>query len=227
MSVNSSNSSLLQGIKSRIGNLVNLGFSSSTDLSDLYEAYIFSILIRAAKNEGANISFQNPLEQEVQSLIFRRSPGQIYVTTQPYTHAVIEFDNKPVLEAHVGIMIQGRSQVAHECDLSVILQEEARNCRNLVYEPRHTKVIIAVECKHYTSNLQLHLGRSFIGLASDLNVKEDIYFISNRTSDNIEKLLSSHRKKWEHNIIPRQVNEIQRLMYTFQRNFKDFKARYN
>ncbi|WP_066425695.1 hypothetical protein [Anabaena sp. 4-3] len=221
------NSSLIQGIKSRIGNLVQLGFGSSTDLSDLYEAYVFSILIRAAQNEGANIRFQNALEQDAQFLIFRRSPGQIYVATQPYTHAVIEFNDKPVLEAHVGIRIQGRSQVSHECDLCVLLQEEARSCRSISYEPRHTKVIIAIECKHYTSDLQLHLGRSFIGLASDLNVKEDIYFISNRTSDNIEKLLSNHRKKWEHNIIPRQVNEIQRLMYAFQRNFKDFKARYN
>ncbi|MEH1907677.1 hypothetical protein [Nostoc sp.] len=221
------NSSLIQGIRSRIGSLVQLGFGNSTDLSDLYEAYIFSILIRAAQNEGANIRFQNALEQDAQYLIFRRSPGQIYVATQPYTHAVIEFNTKPVLEAHVGIRIQGRSQVSHECDLCVLLQEEARSCRNISYEPRHTKVIIAIECKHYTSDLQLHLGRSFIGLASDLNVKEDIYFISNRTSDNIEKLLSNHRKKWEHNIIPRQVNEIQRLMYAFQRNFKDFKAKNN
>ncbi|HLP89536.1 MAG TPA: hypothetical protein VK184_13215 [Nostocaceae cyanobacterium] len=221
------NSSLIQGIRNRLGRLVELGFSNSTNLSDLYEAYVFSILIRAARNEGANISFQNASEQETQFLVFRRSPGQIYVSTQPYTHAVIAFNNKPVLEAHVGIMIQGKSQVAHECDLSVILQEEARSCRKFSYEPRHTRVIIAVECKHYTSNLQLHLGRSFIGLASDLKVQEDIYFVSNRNSDNIEKLLRTHRKKWEHNIVPGQVNEIQRLMYTFQRNFKDFKARYN
>ncbi|WP_414754698.1 hypothetical protein [Anabaena sp. CCY 9910] len=221
------NLSLIQGIRTRIGSLVQLGFGSSTDVSDLYEAYIFSILIRAAQNEGAKIRFQNALEQDTQYLIFRRSPGQIYVSTHPYTHAVIEFNGKPILEAHVGIRIQGRSQVSHECDLCVLLQEEARSCRSISYEPRHTKVIIAIECKHYTSDLQLHLGRSFIGLASDLNVKEDIYFISNKTSNNIEKLLSNHRKKWEHNIIPRQANEIQRLMYAFQRNFKDFKARYN
>ncbi|MBG1270861.1 hypothetical protein [Nostoc sp. WHI] len=220
-------SSLMQGIRSRLGRLIPLGFNTATDLSDLYEAYVFSVLIRAAQNEGGSISYKNALGQDAQYLIFRRSPGQIYVSTQPYTHAVIKFEHKPTLEAHVGIRVQGRSRVSHECDLCVLLEDEATNCRNNLYEPRHNKVIIAVECKYYTSELPLHLGRSFIGLASDLRVEEDIYFISNKKSDNIEKLLTTHNKKWEHNIIPRQVNEIQRLMYAFQRNFKDFKARYN
>jgi hypothetical protein len=222
-----SNNALIQGIRNRLGNAVGLGFTSS-DLSDLYEAYIFSILIRAARNEGATISYRDTSNNISPSLIFRQSPGQIYTTTQPFTHAVLEFPDKPILEAHIGIRVQGWSGVLHECDLCVLFQGEAVTCRAQQCEPRQNQLIIAIECKYYTSQLQLGLGRNFLGLASELrNVQQDIYFISNTSSEHIERLLSKHsssKRKWERNIIPSSKNELHRLMYSFQRNFKDFKA---
>lgn len=220
------NSSLLQGIRSRLGNVINPNFTTVSDTSDLFEAYIFSIVLRAAINEGASISYKNVLNNTAQSLVLRRSPGKIHSTAHLYTHAVVEFPNKPSLEVHLKVRIQGRSRVLHECDLSVIHQEEADSCRARNREPRSSKIALAVECKHYTSQLKLDLARSFIGLTSELRVEGDCYFVSNSASESVAKLLAHNRKKWEHNIVPGSANDVNRLMYSFQSTFKDFKARH-
>lgn len=91
------NASLLQSIRRRLGQSINPSFGTATQVGDLYEAYIFTLVVRAALNEGAvaeqggSLTFRNPEDQITADLLFRRSPGQIYATTQPYTHAVIEF----------------------------------------------------------------------------------------------------------------------------------------
>jgi hypothetical protein len=222
------NTSLIQGIRNRLGAAIDLGTTTSTATSDLFEFYIFSILIRAARNEGATIHYRNVSGNIATALIFRQSPGQIYGTTHPYTHAVLDFgNNKPLLEAHIGIKVQGKAQIAHECDVCVLHQQEADNCRSNRREPRSSKVVIAAECKHYTSDLKLDLARSFIGLSSVLiRLEGDCYFISNTFSDKVAKLLATERKRWALNLIPGSTNNLNKLMYTFQNDFQDFKAKY-
>jgi hypothetical protein len=54
-------------------------------------------------------------------------------------------------------------------------------CRAEQVHPRASKVIIATECKFYTVDIQLALGRGFLGLTSDIHRKER-YFITNGPS---------------------------------------------
>ncbi|BAY22636.1 hypothetical protein NIES2100_23990 [Calothrix sp. NIES-2100] len=222
------NSSLIQGIRNRLGSAVNIGVTTSNATSDLFEFYIFSIIIKAAENEGANVYYEDIFERNTNHLIFRQSPGQIYWNTQPFTHAVLNFgNNKPLLEVHIGIKVKGQAQVAQECDVCVLYQEEASRCRRKREQPRSSKVLIVAECKHYSSDLPLHLARSFIGLNSTLTRLEgDCYFVSNNTSKNVIKLLANKPHKWAHYIVPGKTNNLNKLMYAFQVNFQDFKARY-
>jgi hypothetical protein len=106
-----------------------------------------------------------------------------------------------------------------------LYQKEANICRLLNREPRHSQVILAVKSQHCTSELQLEMAGAFIGLASDIRYEGGSYFISNSYSQPVAKLLTTARKKWEHNIFPRATNDVHRLMYSFQTIFKDFKAR--
>jgi len=220
------NSRLKQAISSFIGGRIEPGYSSESKTSELYVRYILEILLTAANNEGASISYQDANGNEAKSYLFRRSPGQIYTKTEPFTHLVLEFPGKPLLEVHVGIMVRGVSEIAHECDIAVLNREEANRCREIRCEPDFSQVLIAIECKHYESELDLDLARSFIGLAAELQVEADCYFVSNSFSVSVGKLLATRGLIWELNIAPGNTNNINRLRYSFQRNFKDFKAKY-
>lgn len=220
-------SRLKQGIRSRLGGSIDPAFNEETKTSDLYEEYIFNIILSAARNEGASIVYRDGLGNVPQSFKFRRSPGQIYAIDQPYTHGVLEFPGTPLLEVHIGVMVRGIYDVCHECDVCVLYRDEADICREQERAPDCKQVLIAVECKHYESELPLDLARSFIGLAAELQVEGDCYFVSNISSASVAKVLASRRLKWEHNIIPGFSNDINRLRYAFQGNFKDFQARYS
>lgn len=200
------------------------GVSSASTVSDLFETFIFCLVIEAAKTEGATVTYRDVFGKIPTAFVFRTSPGFIFSTVKPYTHAILNFVNKPPLEVHIGVRVVGKSGVLHECDLAVIEQVEAVTCRQEQVPPRSSKVKIAVECKFYSTPLQLHLARAFIGLVSDLSANEAI-FVTNTASDSIEKLLSGRSRKWEHNLIPRANKEIGRLRNEFQTVFKNYKAR--
>ena len=197
---------------------------ASSSASDIFEAYVFCLVLEAAKTEGANIHYRDVFNNPVTKLVFRTSPGSIFSTRHPYTHAVIEFPAKPVLEAHVGVRVVGKSRVLHECDVAVIEQVEAENCRQQNVPPRSRNVLIAVECKFYSTPLQLHLARAFIGLTSDMSTSQSL-FVTNSSSDAVEKLLSARTKEWEHNIAPRYYDKVMRLRHKFQNAFQKFKAK--
>jgi hypothetical protein len=215
---------LLNEIQNTLGPAVSPSLTTSSDASDLFEAYVFSLAVQAAQTEGANISYRDVFGNVPTSFVFRTSPGYIYSTTQAYSHAVILFQNKPPLEAHVGVRVVGKSGVLHECDVAILEQAEAETCRQRQVPPRSAKVLIAVECKFYSTPLQLHLARSFLGLLSDLSAK-DAMFVSNTSSISIEKLLSSRKRKWEHNLVPSATLEVSRLRHDFQSAYKQYKAR--
>ncbi len=100
-------SRLKQGIRSRLGRSIEPAFNEETKTSDLYEEYIFNIILSAARNEGASIVYRDGLGNVPQSFKFRRSPGEIYATDRPYTHTVLEFPGTPLLEVHIGVMVRG------------------------------------------------------------------------------------------------------------------------
>ncbi len=107
--------------------------------------------------------------------------------------------------------------------MAVIEQIEAETCRHNQVPPRSSKILIAVECKFYSTHLQLHLARAFIGLVSDMSAKNPI-FVTNSASESLEKLLTARHEHWEHNVIPSASLEVSRLRHKFQEAFKKFKA---
>jgi hypothetical protein len=108
---------------------ISLGPTAPSALSDIFEAYIWALVVLAAKSEGANVHYEDVSQTPVTSLVFRTSPGQIYSTAHAYTHAVIDFPQRPPLEAHIGVMIAGKSGVLHEADVMVVRRAEALTCR--------------------------------------------------------------------------------------------------
>jgi hypothetical protein len=216
---------LLSDIENALGALSSSNLNSLSTIDNLYEVYLLTLILRAAINEGGTYSLRNI--NGGSSLYFRTAPGYIASNAQNYTYSEISFPQKPVLEAHVGIRCTGPSTVLHESDICVLYKTEADLCRQSRdrVAPRSSKIVISVEAKYYTSPLGLHLGRAFLGLIADFSADNSI-FVTNSSSESIEKLLSHKSKMWEHNITPNQINDVNRLIHSFQTAFKDFKAKH-
>src|SRR5262245_60618693 len=64
--------------------------------ADLYALYIWSLVLDAARAEGATVEYRDVHGALVSSnFVFRTSPGRIFSKVQPYTHALINFDRRP------------------------------------------------------------------------------------------------------------------------------------
>lgn len=215
---------LISAIEDVIYAAATAGYSDSSATNDIYENYIWALCLRAARRHGASIHYETFNEAPAGTLVFRTSPGAIYSTTHPYTHAVINFAGCPPLEVHIGIRITGKSRVLHECDVAVLDKSEGRLCRQEQVHPRASKVLIGVECKFYTSAIQLHLGRGFLGLTSDIHRKER-YFVTNSQSPSVTKLIAYHQSEWECGVQPNSPS-ADALMHRFARAFRNYKAAY-
>jgi hypothetical protein len=216
---------LLNQINQQLKQSLNPDLKTARDFEDWFKFYIFNIIVKAARNEGALVYYKDVLKRNPETLVFRRRAGQIYDLTEPYTHAVIEFDQKPPLEIHIGVKIHGRLRVLYDCDICVLYKMEADSCRTNKREPRASRIFLAIVCQYYASELRLELAQAFIAFSSELRVAGDCYFVSNSASNSVAKLLASRKRKWEYDIIPSEPNNVNRLMYEFQTKFKDFKAR--
>lgn len=220
------NSTLLASIQTALGSTVTPSLTSTSSTSDIFEAYVFGLVLDAARIEGANIYFRDALGSTPSTFVFRTSPGYIFSTTKPYTYAVIEFPNKPALETHMGIRVSGASGVLHECDVAVLYQNEAATCRINEVSPRSSKLIMGIECKFYSSNIPLGQARAFMGLYGDLTA-QDCYFVINTSSDSAQKLLAKKNRSYGINIVPSSTVTVERLRSAFQSSFAKFRDRNN
>jgi hypothetical protein len=179
----------------------SVSYNSASAAWDVYEGYAFALVIRAALAAGGHVRYEDRYGNQVTSLLFRTSPGMLYSTAHPYTHAVIRFRGCPPLETHVGVRVQGKSGVLHECDVLVLPATEAELSRKNDVAPRGTRSLIAIECKYYAGHLSLRLARDFQGLHADLGVKNP-YFIANIKAQRIQRYLTSLSRNWESGVIP-------------------------
>lgn len=214
---------LLAEISTNLAPAIVPGMNSALAASDLYEAYSLTLLKEAAETESGVVTFSDRSGNQTNTLVFRTSPGNIFSTAANYTHAVVAFPGQPLLEAHIGIKIQGRSGVLHECDVVVLRSAEAETCRQNAVHPRSHSVILATECKFYTGSIPLYLARAFMGLGSDIST-DNCYFVTNSESGSAERLLAHHHRNWEHRIVPRLGMDVTRLRNQFQKAFKNFIA---
>jgi hypothetical protein len=214
---------LLSGILGVLGPALTTNLTAASDASDLFEGYVWSMVVEAAQAEGAVVVFKDVLGNAASSFHFRTSPGYIYSKAHPYTHAELTFPDKPPLEAHVGVRVSGKSGVLHECDVAVVMKAEADLCRSANLSPRSARVKLSAECKFYSTDVPLGMARGFVGLTADLTTT-DRFFVVNTGSDSVERLLTHLRREWDHQIIPGS-NTVDRLRYSFRDSFKKFKAR--
>jgi hypothetical protein len=215
---------LIDEIQATLGPSISAQIASASAANDIFEAYIWALLVDAARNEGAGLSFRDFAGNSVPSLTFRTSPGAIYSTANPYSYARLEFNGCPTLEAHLGIFVSGRSGVPHECDVAVVEEAEANTCRQSQVHPRSSKVLLSVECKFYSTNLRIDLARSFLGLTEEIQQK-DRFFVSNASSGSVAKMLTSHDRRWETRVSPLNQRLQRRLVGYFETTFKHYKAR--
>jgi hypothetical protein len=191
---------LILELTNAVGNRA-VSYNTASAAWDVYEGYAFALVIRAAVAAGGRVDYEDRYGNQTASLIFRTSPGMLYSTAHPYTHAVIRFRGCPPLEAHVGARVQGKSGVLHECDVLVLPVAEAELSRSRRVAPRGTRALIAIECKYYAGHLSLQLARGFHGLHADLGVKNP-YFIANIKAQRIQRYLTYHSRNWENGVIP-------------------------
>jgi hypothetical protein len=189
--------------------------------NDLFEQFVFGLLVDAARAEGASVSHRSPDGRRTSTLCFRISPGWIYRHGPGYTHALIAFDGKIPLEAHIGIRLRGSSEVEHECDVVALLADHAIECRTNGISPASKSALIAIECKHLAGSTDLNYARSFVGLARDLTAKHE-FFVTNSTSRSVERILHEQRLKWERNVRPINVDVSDKLRSAFREVFKGY-----
>ncbi len=214
---------LLPLLIQNLGANTSLGTLSNVAAWDRYEAFVWLLLIQAARDEGAQVSLKDVNLNPSTAPILRTSPGVISSKAAPYTHAVINFPSKPVLEAHVGIQIAGKSTVSHECDVVVLDQVEAQACRNSGANPRYKCTVIVAECKYYpTSNLSLKLSREFLGFCREMR-KIDCFFVASRSSDPVLRVLSHSNCHRQTNVLPNTPTAVS-LIHAFRDKFNHFKA---
>lgn len=200
---------------------------SSGAANDAFEIYTLTLVLRAAKEEGATISFSTRNELSKPSrLIFRTSPGNIYSSTKDYAHAIITFPNDLVYEAHIGVYVEGLAKVLHECDVSVIKSSEARFCRRNEVHPKKHDVLLTAECKFYTGKLGISLGREFLGLTTDLGATGR-FMVSNSNGRSVDRVLAHHERKRHFSLSPLNKDSEAQTVAQFRDVFRNIKSKNN
>jgi hypothetical protein len=213
---------LLEDLSTAVGDR-DISYNSSSAACDIYEGYAFGLVLRAATASGANIVYRDRDGNKVSNLLFRTSPGMLYSKVHAYTHAELSFPDCPPLEVHVGVRVQGRSGVLHECDVLVLPISEAELSREREVAPRGSRSLIAIECKYYSSYIALHLARGFHGLHADLGVKTPI-FMANLRAPRIERFLTYHDRRWELGALPGSKESVY-LEAQVRESFKAFQSK--
>jgi hypothetical protein len=216
---------LLNQVRSALKSSINPNLTTRSAIFDLFEAYIFSFLLEAAKSEpNVNIDYVNTDGTKATTFTFRTSPGQIF--KGQYTHAEITFQRKRPLEVHVGVRVSGISKVLHESDVLLLEKSEADICRKNRVSPQSSKAILAAECKYYSPrNFGIKLAREFLGLTSDFSNNCKYYFIYNTTSQSVEELLAHHKNgRWFRYVDPDHSADVDLLKSEFKNAIKNFIA---
>lgn len=214
------NPQLLADIQATLATL-SRQYSSRARNSDIYELWVLSQVCAAARDRGATVRFLDGHGNPVRHLFVRTSPGQIFGPGANFSHALIEFPNSPPLEGHIGIYVEGRSRVVHECDVAVLSQADANHCRQNSVHPVRSKLELGVECKYYSSRLGLDLGRSFLGLSEEMKVGS-MGFASNAQSNSLDRIFKTHRLNWWHDLDPSNPTEIAQLRAWSSEIFKRY-----
>jgi len=223
---------LRNAIQAALNGLSVVGLSQMV-ACDLYELFVLSHVIAAARSQGpVQINHFDQLGAVSTTVRCPTSPRAI--GRGNYTHVRIAFPGKKTLEAHLGVYVLGKSKVAHECDVLVLLHEAAENCRQrtqpppgIIFHPSAASVLCLVECKCYDkTQLSIGHGRAFLGLAQDIKPPGICAtFVSTRTHDQIAVLLLAHKKVFSKGLKPGANSEVRWLIGKLADRFHAFKQK--
>jgi hypothetical protein len=208
-------SSLLTDVEAALGLSINLGYASKAKDHDLYEAYVLTLLLAAAKDNKWNLELRDGWGNSVTNPLFRLSPGRI--TSRKYTFARLTKAGREPLEAHLGVKVSGKAHVGkspstasgrllHEFDLIVLPEATASACRSKGDDPDHTAVTIHAEMKFYTGKLTLPLGRASIGMALECGLSGKSALITNQLGYTVQDLVEHHGVAFRFNVLPSKPN---------------------
>lgn len=173
-----------------------------------YEAYMFGLCLRAARELGCNPVLQGVKGLLPIPLIFRGSPGKIYATSnQNYGYATFQLNGQD-FEIHAGIEFEGSSGMRHELDVCIMEAAPATKCRAKSKDPKSTGLIVGLECKFYGKRLDKVLGRAFMGLMADMGTKPRMSAVcSNSENPNLLDFFSLKGRPRAHfNLTPLPAN---------------------
>jgi hypothetical protein len=161
---------LVAAIQTLLGNVSLPGLSATSKHYDLFEAFLFGLVVDAARQvtTANDVWFERPSAPGTKTHVIqlRTSPGWMHSGPQ-FTHAVVQLTAQRLVEVHLGIYVAGRSKIPHEYDVAIVEQTEAERARLLGVPPRSAKVVLFIEAKHWSANLGLPIAREFLGLCSD------------------------------------------------------------
>lgn len=165
--------------------------------SKAYEAYIFGLCLRAVRELGVTPTLRG-ISAMPSPFIFRGSPGQIWSTHRNYGYAFFTLKNSS-FEIHPGVEILGSSGMTHEIDVCILRSDDAEKARRERRNPTSAGLVAGWECKFYSTPLQKHLARAFVGLVDDMGTNARLTgFCSNFTHPQISDYFQLNRRPYPH-----------------------------
>lgn len=214
---------LVAAITRELRPVVNPAITKRNSSSDLYEAYLLMLIVRAAKAENAVIDYRTRSGAITTDFVFRTAPGLITSTAQKYTYVHIDVGSaRGPLEAHLGIRISGKSRVLHEGDVILLLESEANRARTRNLAPRSHSVLFLAEAKFYADWFPLGAARGYMGLCSDLSAT-GTYLATNTVNKAATRLLDARGYDHESGLVPKStaadrfVGEIRNVLAKHRR----------
>jgi hypothetical protein len=217
--------SLVAALPSALPTTMTVTGRRPTAGNDLYEAYLFGLVLTAARRQGFGITLEDA-DGLAATLRLRRSPGRLPSGGSRgarFTHAVLTCPPRPSLEVHTGVGVVGQSKVVHEADVLVLPQDDALRCRNFDLDPLGRDAELMMEAKYYTNPVGLGTGREFLGLRVDVSAKQKV-FVATIASDSVTSLLSGKKVPHDVGVLPRRRGETS-LLGLIERTLRDYRSR--
>lgn len=202
---------LLTDVEAALGMALHADYATKAEQHDLFEAYVLTLLLEAAKATGWTLSLRDGWGRAVTAPLFRRGPGRL--TSRKFTFAHMTKPGKRDLEAHLGVKVAGLTAVdvspatasghlLHEFDLLVLPSDDADACRASGDDPDHSMVVAHAEMKYHGGSLPLPLGRASVGMAGECVLAGKSVLVTNRMGLTVQDLVEHHGVMFRYRVTP-------------------------
>ncbi|MCC6567533.1 MAG: hypothetical protein IT298_17385 [Chloroflexi bacterium] len=190
-------------LRDRIGHTWDTSVLTSakakTDYS-LYELFVFTLVLEAAEELGAPPAVFKTLSGGSAVVTsapdFKTGPHDLWSDGDVWADLTLPGRRMP-FEVHIGVCVEGKSGVPHECDVSVLRARTAERCRTSKITPKSHELVIAAECKYYAQRIGIGMAREFLGLRYDLTVPS----VANHVAVNSPFVTDAQRLLYRHRVL--------------------------